>query len=548
MTHKENLGKNTDGHWSKNAVTYQIYPISFKDSNGDGKGDLAGIIEKIDYLNGSENSLGINAVWICPFYRSPMLDFGYDIEDFMDIDPIFGGMPNFDQLVEELHKRDIKLIIDFVGNHTSDRHKWFTESRSSRDNPKRDWYVWRDGVNDGPPNNWISVFGGSAWELDTSTHQYYLHSFLKEQPDLNWRNPEVREAMSAVIDFWVGKGVDGLRIDAFLHFIEDKLLREDPVNVFYNKKGDDPYNALVHVHSVGDLDQTGLLGDFIKETLERHKDIMIVGEAYLDPKGIHTLQNAYSSDRFTIFNFNFINKKWSAPEYKKIIDEYLLGIPAHFLPNFVFGNHDVDRVASRIGEAEARMAAFLQFTLPGMPFIYYGDEIGMTNTKIPHDALKDIVAKIFSGYHGGRDPERTPMQWDETPYGGFSSHRPWLPVNDNYKTVNVEHEQHDEQSVLSFYKKIIRLRKEHEILRAGEYIPVNSNASNILSFERRLGNKRYFISINFGANIERELLPPYTKKPQIVFSTASRFSSPISNQVLELMPFEGYVLTLESGE
>jgi len=545
---RQNTEKNKDAHWSKNAIVYQIYPISFRDSNGDGKGDLPGIIEKIDYLNGSEHSLGINAVWICPFYRSPMADFGYDIEDFTDVDPIFGGMPNFEKLVEELHKRKIKIIIDFVGNHTSDRHKWFTESRSSLDNPKRDWYVWRDGVNGRPPNNWVSVFGGSAWELDTNTNQYYLHSFLKEQPDLNWRNEEVRVAMSGVVDFWVKKGVDGLRIDAFLHFVEDKLLREDPINVFYSKKGDDPYNALLHMHSVGDIRQSEPLTDFIIKTLDRHKDIAIVGEAYLDPKGIHKLQAVYSSDRFTIFNFNFINRKWSTVEYKKIIDEYLLNSPPNFLPNFVFGNHDVDRVATRIGEAEARIAAFLQFTLPGIPFIYYGEEIGMTNTKIPHDALKDIVAKIFSGYHGGRDPERTPMQWDDTPYAGFSTHKPWLPVNDNYKAVNVKHEQNDAESTFSFYKRIIALRNADEVLRHGEYIPISSNSSNVLSFERRLGDVRYFISMNFGTGIEQELLPTQTKKPQIIFSTTSRFSTVVSEQVLELLPFEGYVLKLEPEE
>ncbi len=540
--------ENSKPHWSRNAVVYQIYPISFKDSNEDGKGDLAGILEKLDYLNGaqnSQNSLGINAVWLCPFYPSPMLDFGYDVENFVGVDPIFGNLEIFERLVSELHKRNIKIIIDFVGNHTSDKHAWFAESRGTRDNPKRDWYIWRDGdPHGGPPNNWVSVFSGSAWELDRTTNQYYFHSFLKEQPDLNWRNPEVCEAMAEVIDFWVGKGVDGFRIDAFLHFIEDKLMRDDPINPLYNKNNDDSYNTLVHTHSIGNPDRMNIVAGFFKKTLGRHPDIVIVSEAYVSPKDIHRLQNIIGCDRFTVFNFNFINRKWDALEYKKIIDEYLLNPPKDFLPNFVFGNHDVSRLASRVGEAEARVTAFLQFTLPGMLFVYYGDELGMTNAKIPHDAIKDFIAKIFVGLHDGRDPERTPMQWDDSPHAGFSAQKPWLPVNDNYKTMNVAREERDPNSMWSLYKNLINLRQKTEAFRLGEYIPLNSSSPSVFSFEIRYGSERYFMAANFGDSIERELLPSNSRDPVMIFSTAAKLSTKTLPLSIELMPFEGYAVKI----
>ena len=275
-------------HWSRNAAVYQIYPLSFRDGNGDGRGDLRGILEKIDYLNTrpvkrgdtfspTPDSLAVGAVWLCPFYKSPMADFGYDVEDYRAIDPVFGTMADFEKLVAELHARGIKIIIDFVGNHTSSRHEWFKESRATRFNPRRDWYIWRD-----KPNNWLSVFGGSAWELDHVTGQYYLHSFLKEQPDLNWHNPEVRAAMADVIDFWVSKGVDGLRIDALQHFLEDENAPDDPINPAYKKDSDSPYESLVHRFSTADARKMKVIGDFLTSTLERHRDLFIIGEVYVD--------------------------------------------------------------------------------------------------------------------------------------------------------------------------------------------------------------------------------------------------------------------------
>ena len=506
-------------------------------------------------MNGKEDSLGINAVWLSPFYRSPMADFGYDVSDFISVDPVFGDMEIFAKLVSELHKRDIKLIVDYVGNHTSGEHSWFVESRSSKDNPKRDWYVWKDGRSEKePPNNWMSVFGGSAWEFDPTTKQYYLHSFLSAQPDLNWRNPEVRAEMMRVIDFWVKKGVDGFRIDALQHFVEDKDFRDDAPNPTYYPGNDDPYKLLVHDNSLGNSEGMGLVADFITEALDRHPDIFIVGEAYVGTKDLRKLYELNSSGRFAPFNFNLIGSKWEAAEWKRIIDEYQAMLQTTFLPNYVFGNHDVSRLATRLGEAKSRVAAFLQHTLPGMPFIYYGEELGMINGTIPHEVLQDFLAKIFRGFHPGRDLERTPMQWDDSLHAGFSTTRPWLPVGDSYKTDNVAREKTDPNSMFSLYKSLIEMRKNNPVLRYGEYIPRQSNSPSVFSFERKLGDEHLVIYANFGENIETENLPPHRGKPNIKFSTSSKdnsldFSGDESgngneNGKLKLLPLEAYIVSL----
>ena len=557
-------------HWSRNAICYQIYPASFKDSDGDGTGDLAGILQNIDYLNGGTNSLGVNAVWLCPFYPSPMHDFGYDVEDFTGVNSLFGSMEIFEKLVKELHARGIKVIIDFVGNHTSDKHPWFVEARSSRESAKRDWYIWRDADPAiGLPNNWLSVFGGSAWELDQNSDQYYFHSFLKQQPDLNWRNTEVQDAMSSVVDFWVNKGVDGFRIDAFMHFVEDKLFRDDPVNPLYRADaGKDPFESLIHIHSLGEMDRANIIGQFFTKIMARHPDILIVNEAYVGPTDLRRIHDICPNERFTVFNFNFISKPWDALEYKKAIDEYLVGTQAHFLPNFVNGNHDVSRIVSRIGEAQARLSAFLQFTLPGMPFVYYGEELGMTDATIPPHAIRDTIAKLFGGTHKGRDPERTPMQWNDSPHAGFMNTdtdadngfrgKPWLPVNDNYKTINIAHELTDPQSMLSLYRNLINFRGRTETIRFGRYVPVDSHSSDVLSFEIRNGTERLLVALNFSSNVARELIPQDISSntttdtntaasatlPAVIFSTANHINTATLPRALELMPYEGYVVKL----
>lgn len=548
-------------HWSKNAAVYEIYPMSFKDSNGDGYGDLAGILEKIDHLNGSENSLGIDAVWICPFFKSPMRDWGYDVTDYTDINPMFGDMKTFEKLVEEFHARGIKIIIDYVGNHTSDQHEWFKESRSSRKNKKRDWYIWHDGITVNgerlPPNNWVSIFGGSVWEYDKHTDQYYLHTFLKEQPDLNWHNPEVREAMGQVIDFWVKKGVDGLRIDAFYNFIEDKLLRDDTINPTYANPHDGSYWTLKHNHSLATTANLGVVADFTKEALARHPNLLIVAEAYVSPQDMHAFHELIDNERFTVFNFTILGRQFKVSVYKPLIDEYLLGTPDNsdptkrpgpkFLPNFTLGNHDMSRLVSQIGEAQARVAVFLQFMLPGLKFIYYGDEIGMTDTHIPEENIRDWAARLIFKQQKSRDPERTPMQWDDSEYAGFSSHKPWLPINDNYKTVNVAHNDRDPKSMLSLYKSLIRFYHGHDFLHSSQYVPRDSVSENVFSFELiniNTPGKRFIVYANFGDTIERELLPEDASSPTIIFCTSDRTSTHGLPKYLELLPYEGYVLEI----
>lgn len=547
------MSEDLSKHWSRDAVVYQIYPLSFKDSNGDGKGDLSGIIEKLDYLNGQPDSLGVNAIWISPFYPSPMADFGYDISNFTDIDPVFGDMTEFERLVSELHKRNIKLIIDFVGNHTSCEHPWFLESKSSADtasNPKRDWYVWKDGLPGGaPPNNWLSVFGGSAWELDKKTNQYYLHSFFKEQPDLNWRNPEVRAAMMKVIDFWVEKGVDGFRMDAVEHFVEDQNLKNDSKNPEYKVGVDDPYKTLVHDHSLGDISKMNILGDFINEALKKYPEIFIVGEAYVGTSDLKKFYELCPGGRFAPFNFNLIGLAWEAAEFKKFIDGYQAmisekGISGNYLPNYVLGNHDISRLVTRIGEAKARIKTLIQLTLPGVPFIYYGEELGMTNGVIPHEAIKDFLGKIFKGFHPGRDLERTPMQWDNSPHAGFSAGKPWLPIGDNFKTVNVHHEKADPGSMFSLYKSLLNLRKNSSTLRRGAYVPLQAKSPDVFSFERTLGDDRIVVYINFGENVFREDLPAHSGEASMIFSTSAENGSQDLSGNLELLPLEGYVIRL----
>lgn len=542
---KENnkMGPKNSRHWSRDAIVYQIYPLSFQDSNGDGKGDLEGIIKRLDYLNGNEHSLGINTVWISPFYKSPMADHGYDVSDYKSIDPAFGTMETFERLVKELHKRDIKVIVDFVGNHTSSQHTWFKESQSSRENPKRDWYVWHDPKPDGDvPNNWLSVFGGSAWTYDEKTKQYYLHSFLKEQPDLNWNNPEVRKEMMNTLDFWVSKGVDGFRIDAIQHFLEDSEWKDDTLNPQFTQKTDDPYQTLLHDHSRVDIEKMTTLGSFVTEALNTYPDIFIIGEAYIGPKDLQKFYQLCPNNRFAPFNFTLISTPWNVADFKNTIDSYQAILTPENIPNYVFGNHDISRVATRIGEAKARITSFLQFTLPGMPFVYYGEEIGMTNGAIPFEAVKDFLSKFFHGFHPGRDLERTPMQWDDSPHAGFSNSKPWLPVNGNYKTVNVEHEKNDPLSMLSHYKSLIRVRKSTPVLRDGTYIARQSKSPNIFSFERILGDERFIILANFGDNIEKEDITVFEKAPSLIFSTNEKDRFQDISKELTLLPLEGYIL------
>lgn len=496
--------------WARRAIVYHIYVLSFKDSNGDGKGDLLGIIQKLDYLNdGTENSLGVGALWLSPVYRSPMADFGYDVSDYYGIDPVFGTMKDFERLVAEVHRRGMRLIMDFVPNHTSAEHPWFVESRSSRTNQRRDWYIWKDpnpeAVRRGippdaaPPNNWLSVFGGSAWEFDQETSQFYFHSFLKDQPDLNWRNPMVRKEMLEVMEFWLHKGVDGFRADAVVHLMEDPLFRDDPPNPDYVPGKDDPYNALLHTHSQGRKETLEAVGA-ICEVLGVHKNKFMVSEVYLDIAGMNQFFKACEENVHAPFNLSLMGIAWSAPAYKKFIDEFEASLRAKDWPNYVFGNHDRPRIAARLGEDRARLVALLLLTLRGMPFIYYGDELGMEGMPIPPEAVKDPLERNVPGFNLGRDPSRTPMQWTADPKAGFTTGTPWLPIPASAKTQNVEAERNDPGSIFNLYRNLIHYRNVSPALIRGDYTPVELLAplsKSVFAFIRECNEERTLVLVNF---------------------------------------------------
>ncbi|WP_207496031.1 alpha-amylase family glycosyl hydrolase [Aridibaculum aurantiacum] len=476
--------------WWQSGVIYQVYPRSFQDSDGDGVGDLRGVISRLDHLEW----LGVTAVWLSPIYPSPMADFGYDIADYTGIHPMFGSLDDFDELSQELRKRNMKLILDLVPNHTSDKHPWFLESRSSRNNPKRDWYIWHDATADGnPPNNWLSVFGGSGWEWDEATGQYYYHAFLKEQPDLNWRNPEVQEAMFNVMRFWLDRGVDGFRVDVMWHMIKDEKLRDNPVNPDYQQHMA-TYEQLLPVFST-DQPEVHDIVHKMRAVLDSYDERMMIGEIYLP---IHKLVTYYGVDNkgaHLPFNFQLLSLPWNAAKLANAIDEYEGALPDSGWPNWVLGNHDQPRITSRVGVQQARVAAMLLLTLRGTPTIYYGDEIGMTDVPIPFDEVRDPQGLNMPDKNLSRDPCRTPMQWDDSQNAGFTKGQPWLRVDKAYKRVNVAAAKDDPFSMLTLYRKLVHLRQQESALHVGDYVTVFSD-QQILAYKRSFENMSFLIVLN----------------------------------------------------
>ncbi|HZH28014.1 MAG TPA: alpha-amylase family glycosyl hydrolase [Azospirillaceae bacterium] len=479
--------------WWKHGIIYQIYPRSFQDTNGDGIGDLNGIRRRLDHLAW----LGVDAIWISPIFTSPMADFGYDVADYCGIDPIFGTLEDFDRLVADTHARGLKLILDFVPNHTSDRHPWFRESRSSRSNPKRDWYIWRDpGPDGGPPNNWMSNFGGPAWEWDEATGQYYYHAFLREQPDLNWRNPEVRAAMYDVLRFWLDRGVDGFRVDVIWHLIKDAQFRDNPPNPGYQSSQAD-INRFLQVHSADQPEVHEVVAD-MRKVLEEYEDRVLIGEIYLPLERLVAYYGADLSGAHLPFNFQLIHTAWNAREIAQLIKEYEGVLPGGGWPNWVLGNHDQPRIGARVGPAQARVAAMLLLTLRGTPTLYYGDEIGIGRVEIPADAVQDPWEKNEPGLGLGRDPERTPMHWDGSPNAGFTSGRPWLPVDQTYTSCNVEALSKDPTSILTLYRRLIEFRGRHPALSIGRYGALATLEGDVLAYERQNETERLVVVLNLG--------------------------------------------------
>lgn len=526
--------------WPEKAVIYQIYPRSFKDSNGDGIGDIQGIIQKLDYLV----DLGIDAIWISPMYTSPMKDFGYDVSDYCNIEPMFGTLRDFDELIKKAHKRGIKIIMDFIPSHTSSHHPWFLESKSSKDNPKRDWYIWKDPKEDGTvPNNWLSVFGGSRWQYDEHTKQYYLHTFLVDQPDLNWRNQEVQQAMFDVLHFWLKKGVDGFRVDAFDHMFKDALFRDEPQNPKYKEGMEDPFESQLHIRTTQQAELYDMIKKFNEIVSEYEGDKFIVTESYVDLSALVKLYQA-GTKHHAPFNFQFISLSWDAKIYRDFINEFDKQVGAHYLPTYVLGNHDRSRVASRIGQRGARAAALLQLTLRGVPTIYNGEEIGMEDSIIPEDKIQDPFEKNVPGMGLGRDPERTPMQWTSKQYSGFSEVETWLPIPKTAKEINVDVENNDPRSMLQLYKTLLQIRKTSNPLLFGKYTSIDLENDHIFAYVRQFEKEKLAIVLNF-SNEQQTVTLPY-EHAEIMINT---FLDHTSGQKIPLKdfflrPHEGYLLKI----
>jgi alpha-glucosidase len=533
----------SEGHqWWQNAVFYEVYPRSFADSNGDGIGDLNGIDSKLDYLK----DLGVDAIWISPCYPSPQVDFGYDVSDYEDIDPMYGTLKDFERMAHDAKKKDIRIIMDFVLNHSSPQHKWFIDSASSRTASHRDWYIWRDGKAPGvPPNNWISGFGGSAWQFDPKTGQYYYHFFAVGQPDLNWRNPDVEKAMFDVTRFWYQHGVSGFRLDAVDLLFEDPALRDNPVLPGKNDLGDanmeNKYNdKLPEVHT--ELKKLRAVAD--------ENNAVLIGETYTSNR--EELKEYYGDHNDEIqmpmdFMFCEVNKL-SASEFRAQIAnaESTGGWPV-----YVISNHDMTRSYNRYGDGQhndqiAKLMAGMYLTLRGTPIMYYGEELGMENNDpVRKEDVKDPIGIAGWPTEKGRDGERTPMQWNDSANAGFSTARPWLPVPASYKSHNVASELADPSSVLQFYKQLLALRHKDKALLYGDYVALNPNNPNILSYLRRYKGEAVLVVLNMSStaqpiplNLSDEGLP--SPKLTTLLSTSGSAKSG-KGEPLPMDPFSVYI-------
>ena len=591
--------------WWQTAVIYQIYPRSLQDSNGDGIGDLPGILARLDYFV----HLGVDALWLSPIYPSPMADFGYDVADYTGVDPIFGTLHDLDDLLSAVHQRGLKLILDFVPNHSSNQHPWFLESRSSRTDPKRDWYIWRDPS--GPPthehphgqlpNNWLSHFGGPAWTFDETTQQFYLHSFLPEQPDLNWRNLAVKAAIFAALRIWLDRGIDGFRMDVLWLLIKDDQFRDNPPNPAW-PPGSGSYGRLLPIHTENQPETHAIVRE-MRALLDSYPgDRLLIGEIYLplpelvtyygqpvppaaslqeatptssagsppplaqplapnasvataEPTSPQQVSSAEPVSELPEapelrgaqmpFNFHLILSAWNAETIAGLIRDYEALLPPGAWPNWVLGNHDKSRLATRIGPAQARVAAMLLLTLRGTPTLYNGDELGMSDGMIPPELVQDPAEKNQPGIGLGRDPERTPMPWDATPRAGFTTGHPWLPINPDHTTVNVRSEWHDTRSVLALYRQLLELRRTHPALHSGSVQSVSAE-DGVLRYTRMSEDpatpERFEILLNF-TDREQNIS---TAAAEITLTTLLDGAGAPINGSLTLEAGEGVLLRLTS--
>jgi len=538
----------TDFLWWRDGIIYQIYPRSFSDSNGDGIGDLNGIRNKLDYLT----DLGVDALWLSPIFVSPDVDFGYDISDYYSIDPKFGTMKDFEALVKEAHRKGLRIILDMVTNHTSDQHAWFKEARSSRDNSYHDWYLWQNPAPNGKaPNNWQSMTGGSGWEYVPVLNQYYFHTYYKEQPDLNWHNPKVRQAMLKAFRFWLDKGVDGYRLDLVNLYFKDRKFRNNPP-----KFGLRAFDQQKHIYDTDQPEMLPLLRE-MRQIMDEKPGRYLVGEPFIPISpldflysGTAAIASPYCRDDLlhAIFCFDFLHSLWNAERFRKSILDWEDSMKGKGWPTYVLANHDNPRIATRYtsdeNDARLKAAALILLSLRGTPFIYNGDEIGMRDIHIKRSQIKDPVGKLYWPIFKGRDGCRAPLQWSAKENAGFSSGgTPWLPVHPDYPTRNVKQQSQDPKSLLNFYKKLIQLRKQFPVLIRGDFVPVENLLSSILAYCRTTKEQTALALINFShQQIQFNLEELATSQWELLISTHRTALDNLHSQSITLDGDEALIL------
>jgi alpha-glucosidase len=523
--------------WWQHGAIYQLLVPSFLDTNRDGLGDLDGITARLDYLQW----LGINAIWLSPCYPSPLQELGYDVSDYCDIEPKFGSLGAFDRLLDEAHERDLHVILDWVGNHTAAQHPWFREARASRDNPRRDWYLWRDGKDDGsPPNNWISVFGGSVWQWDTATSQYYMHTFLRSQPDLNWRSPQVRAAMLHSLAFWLDRGVDGFRIDAAPLFFKDEQWRDNPINPDY-RQGELPDSSLLPTYTRNQPGLHELFAELRALTTRYAGDRVLLGEFYVPIEELVTFYGSGAPELHLPLNLTLTYTEWRADLVGRTLAEYQARVSGRGWPTTTLDTHDQQRIVTRAGLTQARVAAMLLLTQRGTPTIYYGDEIGMQGVRIPPEHAVDP-----QGWRTGRnrDPARTPMQWSGDTYAGFSTVEPWLPVGADRDTANVATQSRDAGSLLTLYRRLLELRVAEPVLEDGVHEPLVAGPALVV-YRRRSAARRLLVVLNFVHEpVVYTALGPDGSGRVLLSTVLDREGERVSGQV-KLRADEGLLIALD---
>jgi alpha-glucosidase len=525
--------------WWRDGVIYQIYPRSFADSNGDGIGDLPGITGKLDYLA----ELGIDAIWLSPINPSPDFDFGYDVSDYKAIDPKYGTMDDFNDLVQKAHQHNIRVIMDLVLNHTSDQHPWFIESRSSRDNPHRDWYLWRENPSGKhlPPNNWQSIFGGKGWEFDEKTEQGYFHMFVKQQPDLNWRNPDVRKEMMSIFRFWAERGVDGFRLDVFNEYFKDAEFRDNP-----KKWGIRPFDQQKHLYDADQPEMMGVVSE-IRQILDEYPERYAVGETFIaDAK--KAAEYSGEGKLHATFDFSFMHNPWRPDRFlRSILDTENLHTENSW-PNYVMNNHDTKRSATRYkapdNDERLKVAAGMLLTLRGTPFLYAGEEIGMRDVSLKRSELKDPVGVHYWPANVGRDGCRSPMQWSTESQAGFTEGKPWLKVHPNYLKRNVVLQKANQRSLLNFYCALLRIRKSNSALQQGMFVPLTYYPKQVLGYLRQDANQTVLVALNFGSRKVKLALGPRLSdtKWELLLSNKREITPKIVNGWLQLQKDEVCIL------